>query len=525
MSNDHVTSSSSLERPPRSDKLLAGRYQTLLALNNAIIGETTQEGLFRALSKEFRRIIACDRFSISVYDQEEESLAWFAMAEGVLVAQMDLCSRSLDMAPLAKQVITTRKPLLIRDMREYTHIPTVKHMVKAGLVSSMAFPLIARGRVVGSLNASFKKYPDNDGQLYEFLEEISHQIALAVDNMLSHNKLVKMNSILKQRSDYLLETYFHTDSVFSHNCAAMKEIMKQVPLLIDIDDPLLITGETGTGKDHLAKYIHSLSARRDAMFVKVNCPALSAGLFESELFGHVKGAFTGANSSREGRFAMAAGGTIYLDEIGELSNSMQAKLLHVLQDHRFERVGDSRSIEVNFRVIAATNVDIQKAIREKSFRSDLYYRLNTVHLHLPPLRERLDGLEDLAVNILSKLAQERRKPPPVLSPEALDVMRAHSWPGNLRELRNILNRLLIIYSTPVISRKDMAALLGTSHSVESVSQRVDLELVEREQIAKALTMARGVVGGSHGACKILGLAKSTLQYKLKKYSLDPEDFA
>ncbi len=512
--------------PKRPAHLLAARYQTLLTLNNAIIGETTQEGLFRCLAKELGRVVACDRFSISVYDQEEESLTWFAMAEGVTVAQMDLCPRSMEVAPIAKKVITTREPWLIPDMRQYTHLVTVRHMVEAGLTASMAFPLIARGRVVGSLNISFKKNPEDHEHMAEFLGEVSSQVALAVDNMLSHTQLVKMNAGLKQRNDYLLETYSPpTEPIFFHDCAAMQAIMEQLPLIVNVDEPVLITGETGTGKDHLARYIHNMSARRDALFVKVNCPALSPGLFESELFGHVKGAFTGAHNARMGRFAMAEGGTVFLDEIGELPGSMQAKLLHVLQDRRFERVGDSRSIEVNFRIVAATNVDLQEAIREKTFRSDLYYRLNTVHLHLPPLRERMDGLETLTVNMLRRLAEERRKSPPVLSAGALEVMRLHPWPGNLRELRNILNRLLIIHSDKVVKRKDMAALLGVIDRAEPETSAFDPGRMEREHLIRALTMSRGVVGGGKGACRILGLPKSTLQYKLKKHGLRPADYA
>ncbi len=509
--------------PSRLD--FASRYQALLQLSNAMIAETTQKGLFRCLAQKLGRVIPCDRFSISIYDPEHRTLEWFAVADGITVRQMDLCPRSMQVAPIAERVITTRRPWLIPDMKLHTHLPTIKLMVDAGLTATMAFPLITRDRVVGSLNISFRKNPEDHETLAEFLGEISSQVALAVDNMLSHTKLVKMNADLKRRNDYLLETYAPaTEASFFHNCTAMRRIMGQVPLIADTDEPVLITGETGTGKDHLARYIHALSHRRDALFVKVNCPALSPGLFESELFGHVKGAFTGAHSASVGRFAMAEGGTVFLDEIGELPMPLQAKLLHVLQDKCFERVGDSRPIQVNFRIIAATNIDLEPAIRNKQFRSDLYYRLNTVVFHLPPLRDRRDGLESLVENMLAVQARAYRKEPPVLGPGVVDALRAHHWPGNLRELRNIVNRLLLIHSGDTVSRHEIEAVLGVEGERIEADKPVELDALERGHLSRVLALSKGVVGGPKGAAKMLGLPKSTLQYKLKKHGLDPADY-
>lgn len=504
----------------------ASRYQALLQLSNAMIAETTQEGLFRCLAQELGRVITCDRFSISIYDAEHSTLDWFAVADGIIVRQMDLCPRSMQVAPIAERVITTRRPWLIPDMKNYTHLYTVKLMVEAGLTSTMAFPLITRDRVVGSLNISFRKNPEDYDNLVAFLSEISNQVAMGVDNMLSHAKLVKMNADLKRRNDYLLETYAPaTESSFFHNCSAMRRIMSHAPLIADTDEPVLITGETGTGKDHLARYIHALSRRRDALFVKVNCPALSPGLFESELFGHVKGAFTGAHSTSVGRFAMAEGGTVFLDEIGELPMTLQAKLLHVLQDKCFERVGDSRPMRVDFRIIAATNIDLEEAIRNKQFRSDLYYRLNTVVFHLPPLRDRLDGLEALVQTMLGEHeGQSPRKNPLELSPAAMDALRAHRWPGNLRELRNIINRLVLIHPGGIVHRREIEAMLGTQDQKMEPDNAVALETLERGHIARMLALSKGIVGGPKGAAGMLGLSKSTLQYKLKKHGLNPADY-
>ncbi len=241
--------------------------------------------------------------------------------------------------------------------------------MEAGLRATMAFPLIIRSQVVGTLHFSFMEAPQDIEEMVGFLTELSGQVALAVDNMLAHTKLVDRNSSLEQQKRYLLG---HVDSQYApkdffYSSPVMQEIMREVEIVADSDASVLITGETGTGKDYIARYIHHLSARPDALFVKINCPALAETLFESELFGHAKGAFTGASAKRVGRFEMANGGTIFLDEIGELSPQFQAKLLHILQDRRFERVGESRPIEIDFRVIAATNSNLQDAIRERRF--------------------------------------------------------------------------------------------------------------------------------------------------------------
>jgi len=402
-------------------------------------------------------------------------------------------------------------------------------MMQAGLKATMAFPLIARSKVVGSLNFSFKDSPQNIAELAGFLAEISGQVALTIDNMLAHTKLVEMNKNLEQQKHYLVHQADaqYDPAKFYYSSSAMREIMRQVEIVADSDASVLITGETGTGKDYIARYLHHLSAQRDSLFVKINCPALSPTLFESELFGHAKGAFTGADAKRIGRFEMANGGTVFLDEIGELTPQLQAKLLHVLQDRRFERVGDCRPIEVNFRLVAATNTDLQTAIREKSFRSDLYYRLNTVSFHIPPLRERVEEIEPLVHWITQSQSEAMHRVPPVFSVDAMQTLKQHSWPGNVRELRNILNRLLIVCSGKTITRQDLQPLVNC-RSVECEtfpSEPLSLSGSERAHLIKVLTLTRGVVGGSNGAAALLKVPKSTLQYRLSKHGLDPQDFA
>jgi transcriptional regulator with GAF, ATPase, and Fis domain len=407
----------------------------------------------------------------------------------------------------------------------------------------MAFPLIVRGNILGSLHFSFRRTPENLPELTEFMTEISGQVALAVDNMLTHATLLAMNAHLEQQKRYLLkdvDAQYHPDNFFF--CSrGMREIMRQIEIIACSDASVLITGETGTGKDYIARYIHQLSDRRDGLCVKINCPALAASLFESELFGHAKGAFTGASTSRVGRFEMAHGGTVFLDEIGELPMALQAKLLHVLQDRRFERVGDSRPVEANFRVIAATNCDLERAIRDKSFRSDLYYRLNTVSFHIPPLRERVEEIEPLVHKLVRIQAETMHRIEPVISERAMDVLKRHTWPGNVRELKNLINRLIIIHSGKTVCAGDVEPILSirpgeTPHASPAPvpgpapgpqppqSGTMTLSEAERAHIARVLAMTRGAVGGKAGAAATLKMPKSTLQYKIRKYGLDPRDF-
>jgi transcriptional regulator with GAF, ATPase, and Fis domain len=306
----------------------------------------------------------------------------------------------------------------------------------------------------------------------------------------------------------------------------MAEIMRTIGQAADTDATVLITGETGTGKDYLARCIHNLSSRRNHLFVKTNCPALAASLFESELFGHAKGAFTGADDRRVGRFELAHGGTIFLDEIAELPIGLQAKLLHILQDGQFERVGDSRPVQIDCRIIAATNKDLQEGIRAGTFREDLFYRLNIVSIHVPPLRERREDIPVLMRQLTLIQAREMNRPEPRYSSRALERLCDYAWPGNVRELKNLVKRMVILRAGDRISAEDVEKIIESARprgqrATEDLSSLRDSE---RQHIVKALARTRGVLGGSRGAAAILGLARSTLQYRIRKLRIQPQDY-
>jgi formate hydrogenlyase transcriptional activator len=289
---------------------------------------------------------------------------------------------------------------------------------------------------------------------------------------------------------------------------------------------VLITGETGTGKDYLAHCIHKLSARRNHLFVKTNCPALASSLFESELFGHAKGAFTGANDKRLGRFELAHRGTIFLDEIAELPISLQAKMLQILQDGQFERVGDSRSVQIDCRVIAATNRDLQECIRAGTFRVDLFYRLNIVSLHVPPLRERKEDIPLLMKKLTMIQAREMNRPEPIYSHDTLDRLCGYPWPGNVRELKNLVKRLVILRPGDRISVDDVEKIIESTRpqGPRDSGKVTSLRDGERQHIIKVLVRTHGVLGGEQGAAKLLGLPRSTLQYRIKKLGIRSEDY-
>jgi len=306
------------------------------------------------------------------------------------------------------------------------------------------------------------------------------------------------------------------------DCPAMQRVYDAIRQVSPAKTAVLITGETGTGKELVARAIHSLSPRREKRFVALNCAAIPPELLESELFGHVRGAFTGAHVERTGKFELADGGTLFLDEIGDMAYALQAKLLRVLQEGVIERIGSNQLIPVDVRVVSSTNRNLVDRIAEGHFREDLYYRLNVLHIHLPPLRERGEDIADLARFYLAALADEMGKGPLLLTPEACQLLARHSWPGNVRELRNLMERAAVLSSGSEIDPAFVRLLmpqLGDAAESESAEDNLQLdqavEDLERKLILKALSATRNKAE----AARLLGVSERTLWYKLKRYGL------
>ncbi len=298
----------------------------------------------------------------------------------------------------------------------------------------------------------------------------------------------------------------------------LRQVLEDVRMVAPADSAVMLHGETGTGKEVIARAIHDLSHRSRAPYVKVNCAAIPGGLLESELFGHERGAFTGAWTQTTGRFQMADRGTLFLDEVGDLPLELQPKLLRILQEQEFERLGSARTIRVDVRIIAATNQDLAQMVRERKFRADLFYRLNVFPISLPPLRERLDDISLLVWHFTHKFATRMGKNIEAIPEEVMEVIKLHDWPGNIRELQNFIERAVIM-STGSVLRPPMGDLKTLTRAAEPSGTRTLAE-AEREHIVDAIRQTRGVVGGRRGAAARLGMARTTLLYRMRKLGIE-----
>lgn len=502
------------------------RYKIILEITNAIVTCKSSDDLFLALSRELQRHFAYDRMCIMLYDSQSHTITYFAAADGIQPAGVIAReSRPLADGAIARMAIQSRQPVIFDDLSRYTDLSSVGELVKAGLKSTMVFPMIVRDQLFGTIHFSFRKAPDAISELTELLQALSQQIAIAVENMLAYTSLKNTNLHLQEEKQFLLshEREYQSGGFFFAS-QQMKQVIEIVEQAAVTDETILITGETGTGKDFIARLIHDKSHRRDNLFVKTNCPGLTTSLFESELFGHAKGAFTGADHQRLGRFELADGGTIFLDEVADLPMALQAKLLQVLQESRIERVGESTSTEVDARIIAATNKDLVRSVKDRQFRQDLFYRLETVAINVPPLRQRLEDIPLLVRNINAGESERMNRPAPIYSDDALDFLCQYHWPGNVRELKNMVKRLIILQPGTQITRESIKQTFPLAMSPSQGGQDFNTrEQAERAHIIEALIAANGLVGGKKGAAHLLGMARTTLQYRMKKLHIKPTE--
>jgi formate hydrogenlyase transcriptional activator len=504
------------------------RYRILLEINNAIATLKSREDLFKAVSQELHRHFGYDRMCVILYDSQNHSITYFAAADGIQPGgHIARESRPLADGAIARMVVKSKQPIIFDDLTRYTDLSSVGELVKAGLTSTMVFPMIVRDRLLGTIHLSFRKKPEAISELTEILKAISQQIAIAVDNILAYISLQHSNQHLQEEKQFLMSnSHEYQTNGFFFASPQMNRVMDIIEQVANTDETILITGETGTGKDCVARLIHDKSHRCNNLFVKTNCPGLTTSLFESELFGHAKGAFTGADRHRLGRFELADGGTIFLDEVGDLPMGLQAKLLQVLQERRFERVGESTTTMVDARIIAATNKDLLERVQSGQFRQDLFYRMETVTINVPPLRERQDDIPLLVNSINAKESVRMNRPASVYTDDALDHLRQYHWPGNVRELKNMVKRLIILRPGEHISRNDIKQTfpIAMSGSTEP-NDFITLEQAARTHIIQALNTTGGMVGGKKGAANLLGIPRSTLQYRMKKLNISPIEFS
>jgi formate hydrogenlyase transcriptional activator len=412
-------------------------------------------------------------------------------------------------------------------------------------------PLAGRNRVVGTLGLVRTEYHPYSQDELDFLTQVSRQIALALENALACQEISALRDKLAQEKLYLedeIRSEMNFDQIVGSS-PALRRVLELVQTVAPSDSTVLLLGETGTGKELIARAIHDLSRRNTRTFVKLNCAAIPTGLLESELFGHEKGAFTGAISAKVGRLELADQGTLFLDEVGDVPMEIQPKLLRALQEREFERLGSTRTKKVNVRMVAATNRDLEQMIAEREFRSDLYYRLNVFPIRIPPLRERREDIPLLVSYFVQKYARQMQKRIETIPAVALKAMIEWDWPGNIRELQNFIERAVILTrgnwleapltelrKARLAEPKLTTAPQGQEEIVRIVKETLNAlndkktaadewDRKQREEIVQALTECKGRVGGAGGAAVRLGLNRTTLLSRMKKLGIDPRQFS
>jgi formate hydrogenlyase transcriptional activator len=496
----------------------AERRRTLLEINNAIISNLTRDALFRSIADALRRVVPFDRIAIFLHAAEKDVLRLFVLESALAVGRYFVGLEWAISDSHAGWVFKNRRPLLRHNLETNRHYPTEDLLLADGVRSLVVVPLIAAGRSIGTLNLNSAK-PDRYSEAdADFLQEVANQVALAIDNMKSYEEIEALKARFEAEAVYLQEeikTEHNFEEIIGQS-APVRQLLHKIEQVAPTEATVLIRGETGTGKELLARAVHDRSRRKDRPLVKVNCGSIPSGLMESELFGHEKGAFTGATQRRIGRFELANGGTIFLDEVTELPSDTQVKLLRVLQEGEFERVGSSQTMKVDVRVIAATNRDLHGAVRSGTFRSDLFYRLNVFPLEVPSLRERREDIPLLVNFFLSKFGKKLGKEIRGVAQRGMESLKQYSWPGNIRELQNVVERAVIVASGPVVQIDE--SILRSEAAAQEVS--VDtLENVERSHIVRALNETNWVIHGKKGAAEILGINPSTLRSRMEKLGI------
>jgi len=508
------------------------RLKLLLDLNNSMVSKLELRDLLRVISASVRRVMLCDSVGVNLPDPETGELKLYALdfpgAKGFLREGM---SHPPDSPPA--RVFSTGQPSTFSLGSGST--PNLEAdfnlYYDEGLQSSCWLPLISHDRRLGVLGLSrLAANPFSQDDVH-FLMQVASQVAIAVENALAYGRISELTDKLAQEKLYL-EDEIRTEANFKEivgTSQALHRVLKLVETVAPTGSTVLISGETGTGKELIARAIHDLSSRSSKTFVKLNCAALPAGLLESELFGHEKGAFTGAVAQRVGRLELANHGTLFLDEVGEIPLELQPKLLRILQEREFERLGSTRTIQTDVRLIAATNRDLAAMVESQKFRSDLFFRLNVFPIEAPPLRERSEDIPLLVRHFAEEFSRRMNRRTETISSETMNALCQYAWPGNIRELQNVIERAVILSSgpslkVPVAELHSLSMPVSedpTSESTKRRPVRSILAEVDRTQMVQALQEAGGRVGGRDGAAARLGLKRTTFITRMKKLGIDP----
>jgi formate hydrogenlyase transcriptional activator len=495
------------------------RLKLILEVTNTAVSNLELRDVLRAVTASLRRVMRCDLVGVSLAEPDLKSLRRyvidFPQSKGFI--------REETLVPiegsLGGKVFQTRK-LWAGDAQDVAALGLDKEPALAeGFRSGCVLPLVSRDRVLGVLAlARLEESPFSEDEI-ELASQVAGQVTIAVENALAYGQIAILKDKLAQEKLYLeqeIRSEMNFDEIVGRS-AALRHVLQEVETVAPTDSTVLIYGETGTGKELIARAIHDLSSRGKGAFVKLNCAAIPTGLLESEMFGHERGAFTGAVMQRIGRFELADRGTVFLDEIGEIPLELQPKLLRVLQEREFERLGSARTLRTDARLIAATNRDLGAMVEDQKFRADLFYRLNVFPVKVPSLRERTDDIPLLVRHFVQQFARRMNKAIDTIPSDTMSVLVRYHWPGNIRELQNMVERAVILSSGPVL--RVPLTDLQAQPAASAVRKLETLEDAERRTILDALDAAGWVISGPKGAAAVLGLKRSTLQARMEKLGI------
>ncbi len=497
------------------------KLKLILDLNNSVVSNLELRDVLQSISPSIRDVMRLDGVALILPDAEKKHLQThaldFPLSKGLV--RQDMSSPLYGSLP--GQVFRSGKPWVgnIGELQE----SGLEHRIAAeeGVETMCMLPLIRCNRVLGVLCLMRLHKNAFTPQDLEFLSQIAGQVSIAIDNALAYRQITELKDKLTQEKRYLEDEIRHEMNFeeIIGNSPVLRQVLRQVEAVAPTNSTVLIQGETGSGKELIARAVHNLSQRRNHPFVKLNCAAIPTGLLESELFGHEKGAFTGAIAQRIGRFELASQGTIFLDEISEIPIDLQPKLLRVLQEREFERLGSSRTLRTDARLIAATNRDLSAMVEEQRFRSDLFYRLNVFPIYVPPLRERKEDIPFLVRHFAQHFARDMTKEIDSISAETMNSLVSYPWPGNVRELQNVIERAVILSRGTAlkVSLADLKA--RTPDTNGDLNRAATLEEIEKRHILSVLEQTNWVFAGPNGAAARLGIKRPTLQFRMQKLGI------
>jgi len=497
------------------------RLTLLLELTNSLVSNLELRDVLTAVMRSARRVMRSDSAVVALPDADAGHLRAYALdcqngrdilEEGALIDAQ---------GTVAAHVFRTGKAWVgrVADVLE-SGLELNPKWLELGFTVGCVLPLASRHRILGTLGLRRREDKVYTEDEINFLMQVANQIAVAVENALAYSEVRSLRDKLAEERVYLRDE-IRTERNFEEivgKSAVLRRVLKNAETVAPTDSTVLIYGETGTGKELIARAIHNLSPRRSKAFVKLNCAAIPTGLLESELFGHEKGAFTGAIAQRIGRFELANAGTVFLDEVGEIPLDLQTKLLRVLQEREFERLGSSRTLRTDARLIAATNRDLTAMVDEQKFRADLFYRLNVFPIHVPPLHERPEDIPLLVRHFVEHYARRMNRAIETIPSEAMETLTRYRWPGNIRELQNLIERAVIL-SPGLVLRVPLGDLELRVAAGQHNGKPQTLEEAERGHIVATLTDTKWVVAGARGAAARLGMNRSTLQFRMKKLGI------